>query len=81
MLQKANISLTSHNFFAHLNVKTLQWEEIGLSPFIGRKCMRFETGFSVAVFSKAPKVEFTEQGPRSAGSVSTTAKNEGLVPR
>ena len=43
--------------------------------------VRFETGFSLAVFSKTITVEFTEQGPRSAGAMSSTARNEGLVLR
>ena len=65
MLQKTNSSLTSHHIFTNLNVKTAQKDVIEFSSFIGRK-LRFETGFSLAVFSKTTKVEFVERGPRSA---------------
>ena len=33
------------------------------------------------MFSKTTKVEFAERGPCSAGGVSTTPRNQGLVPR
>ena len=46
-----------------------------------RKEVCFETSFSLAVFSKTTNAEFAEQGPRSAGGVSTTARNESLVLR
>ena len=41
--------------------------------------VHFETGFSLAVFSKTTKVKFAERGPCSVGGASTTARNEGLV--
>ena len=43
---------------------------IELSPFI-RGQFRFETGFSLAVFSETTKVEIAERGFLFAGGVST----------
>ena len=63
MLQKTNISLTSHHIFTNVNVKTMQPDERVIS--LRRKEVRFETGFSLAVFSKTTKVEFAELGPYS----------------
>ena len=54
---------------------------IELSLSLNWKNVCFETGFSLAVFSKTTKAEFTEWGPRLAGGSSTKARNEGLVPR
>ena len=59
MLQKTNISKTSHHIFAHWNAKTTPQEVRGFSPFIGRKFV-FKTVLSLAVFFKMTKVEFTE---------------------
>ena len=39
----------------------------------------FETGFSLAVFSKTTKAEFIERGPCSAGCRSLTTRNKGLA--
>ena len=79
MLQKTNVSLTSHHIFANLNVKK---NAIGRDrvPSLHVKEVCFETGFSLSVFSKTTKVEFAERGPRTAGGVSTTARNEGFSP-
>ena len=49
--------------------------------FLYRKEVRFETGFSLAVFSKTMTVEFVEWGTFSMGSVSTTTRNEALAQR
>ena len=40
----------------------------------------FETGFSLAMFSKPTKVEFAEREACSVGGVSLNARNESLVP-
>lgn len=39
-----------------------------------RKDVRLETGFSLALFSKARNAELAERGPHSTGSMSTTVK-------
>ena len=46
-----------------------------------RREVRFETGFSLAVFPETPKAVFAERGSRSVGGVSIAARNDGLVPR
>ena len=69
--RKRIFSLTSHRIYSAVGsdrVLSLHWKEI-----------RFETSFSLAVFSETTKIEFLEQGPHSAGSMSTTMRNESLV--
>ena len=44
-----------------------------------QKEVRFETGFSLAMFSETTKVEFMERGSCSVGSLSTTVRKGGLV--
>ena len=80
MLQKINISLTSHHIFTDLNIKAMQQEVIEFFPFVGRK-FGFKSSFSLAAFSKTTKVEFEEQGPHSMGGVNTTLRKEGLLPQ
>ena len=60
-----NIFLTSHYIFDDLKVKG---NAVGSDRVFSlhRKEVHFETGFSLAVFSKTTKAEFMERGPRSA---------------
>ena len=48
------------------------------SPFIGKQFILKPVSLWLC-FSKTTKVEFVERGPRSAGSVSTAARKEGVV--
>ena len=41
-----------------------------------QKEIRFETGFSLAVFFKTTTVEFAERGPHSTSGMGTTTRNE-----
>ena len=43
--------------------------------------VHFETGFSLAVFSKTTKVKFAEQRPHSVSGVHTTVRSKGLIPQ
>ena len=64
VLQKTNISLTGNHIFCRFECQnnavgsdralSLYWKEV-----------HFETGFSLAVFSKTTKAEFTKRGSRS----------------
>ena len=73
-----NIFLTSHCIFDDLKVKG---NAVGSDRVFSlhRKEVHFETGFSSAMFSKTTKVEVMERGPRFAGGMNTTVRNEGLV--
>ena len=75
---ETKFSLTSHRIFCRFERQNIT---VGSDRVLSlnRKEVCFETGFSLAVFSKTIKAEFAVRGPRSAGSGSTTARNEGLV--
>ena len=78
--RKTNFSSTSHRILADLNVKTTQKEVTEFFPFIGRKFVLKPVSVWQC-FPRQQTVELTEQRPRSAGGVNTTARTEGLLPR
>ena len=53
---------------------------IEFSPFIRGKFVLKKVSVWLC-FSRQTKVEFAEGGPRSAGGMSTTTRNKGLVPQ
>ena len=65
VLQKTNISVTSHRIFADLNVNTTQWEVIDFSPFIRRKFVLKPVSVWLC-FSRQQK-ESTERGASFRG--------------
>ena len=48
---------------------------------LNRKELCLKTSFSLAVFTKTPKIEFAEREAHTTGEANASAKNEGLVPQ